>query len=81
MRAALVGLVLVSCLSFRPRAHGAGFDVLTPGEYDYETPGNWASGTINGVFNHPLTGSQVIKFNANHPLSTGLTFNLLGTSP
>lgn len=51
------------------------------GPFDYNTTGNWTSGTINGVFSQTPSVAQAVTFSANSTLATGLTFSLGGTSP
>jgi autotransporter-associated beta strand protein len=52
------------------------------GTYDYNTPGNWVDGNINGVWGSDLTlgGSQTITFDTATTLSGGLKFDYSGTA-
>lgn len=58
-------------------AASTGFNQTGAGPWDYNTPGNWVTGTINGIWNTDLalTSAQTNTFAADTVLATGLTFN------
>ena len=58
-----------------------GFNQTAAGPWDYNTAGNWAGGTINGIWDSSLIlpASQTTTFAANTTLLTGLTFNYDGS--
>jgi len=62
------------------RAALTGWNQTAAGPYDYNTPGNWVGGTINGIWDSSLTltAGQTITFAAETTLTSGLTFNYAG---
>ena len=60
-----------------------GFNQSTAGPWDYNDAANWASSTINGIWNTDLTlgAAQTVQFAADTVLTTGLTFNYAGNFP
>lgn len=59
-----------------------GFNQTAAGPWDYNTLGNWADSTINGIWDGSLilSAPQTVTFDADTSLSTGLTFNYLGNN-
>ena len=86
---ALGWVKLIVCgiaLSLTAEIHAAttGFNQTGAGPYDYNTAGNWVSGTINGTWDTSLTlvgPSQTVTFAANTTLSTALGFSYSGNYP
>jgi len=62
------------------QAATTGFNQTAVGPWDYNDTANWASSTINGLWDSSLTlaGAQTVTFAADSVLTTGLTFNYTG---
>ena len=62
------------------QAQTTGFLQTGAGPYDYNTPGNWVGGTINGIWDPTLTllATQTATFATNTSLTTGLNFGYTG---
>ena len=65
------------------QAATTGFNQTAVGPWDYNDVANWATGTINGLWDSSLTlaGAQTVTFAADSTLTTGLTFNYVGNQP
>ena len=62
------------------QAATTGFNQTAAGPWDFNTTGNWAGSTINGLWDTSLTlaAGQTVQFAADTTLTTGLTFNYAG---
>ena len=81
LHAVFFGLVLGIILLVQPaHAQTTGFNQPGAGPHDYDTSGNWVGGTINGIWDSTLTltAAQVVTFDSDLSLGTGLTFNYTG---
>lgn len=61
-------------------AQTTGFNQTAAGPWDYDTTGNWVGGTINGIWDSSLTltAAQIVTFDSDLVLSTGVTFGYTG---
>ena len=77
-----LALLVAALIGWAGTTMGAltGFNQTTAGSWDYNTAGNWAGSTINGVWHSSLAlaANQVVTFAADTALGTGLTFNYTG---
>ena len=84
LKKAAFTLVLLPCLLMlappAARAQTTGFNQAGAGPFDYNTPGNWVGGTINGIWDSSLTltAAQAVTFGADTSLGTSLNFGYTG---
>jgi len=74
-RRARLGTLAAWCVPLLITSVGQAGFIPTTGSHDYNTPGNWDAGDIDGVFDESLTGSLTATFAADTVLDHGWDFS------